>query len=235
MKTRTKRIFLNIISSIIVALTVLASFFTIICLTFHVVYSETYVKGYSMLPTLNEKVYDIFGAKGIEKQGDYIFVNNYAEARRNDIVVAKVDWHSDLIIKRVVGVPGDIIQIKDNNEQNQYEVYVNDKLFYSRKKSNLSFDNNPYLGGTNGYYQEYLKFFNRFPNNTIEKEDGTQAIKVNSNEWFLMGDNWGGTTDSIEKGVVHTKDIIGRVDLFVSLGENKELGILKFMLKVLFN
>jgi signal peptidase I len=55
------------------------------------------------------------------KDNDWLLVNKvFTNINRGDIIVAK--WHNLLIVKRVIGVGGDRIEIRDNN------VYVNNSL-----------------------------------------------------------------------------------------------------------
>lgn len=76
-------------------------------------FNTTYVLGYSMYPTLHEK--------------DRLFTNKLAyiigEPKRGDIVVLKAPDEPDKdYIKRVIGVAGDTVEIKDG------KVYVNGEM-----------------------------------------------------------------------------------------------------------
>lgn len=70
--------------------------------------SKTTVSGNSMLPTL--------------KNNDILTVNtNFTELKRGDIVIANPSVQVNRqVVKRIIGLPGDIIQIKNK------ELYVND-------------------------------------------------------------------------------------------------------------
>ena len=73
------------------------------------VYSPVYVNGDSMLNTLHDgdvMILDIVGYKT-------------SDLKRFDIVV--VDIGKELIIKRVIGLPGETVEYKDN------QLYINDK------------------------------------------------------------------------------------------------------------
>ena len=76
-----------------------------------------------MLPTLvgGQYVTDKNG-KVIEtlSKGDILVLNRVAEIQRGDIVVFDVKWQSDPLVKRVIGVGGDRIEIKNDGN-----VYVN--------------------------------------------------------------------------------------------------------------
>lgn len=81
------------------------------------------VGGDSMLPTLKGGQYitDENG-KVVETvaKGDVLVLNKVAKVQRGDIVVFDVKWQSDPLVKRVIGVGGDHIEIKNDGK-----VYVN--------------------------------------------------------------------------------------------------------------
>lgn len=66
------------------------------------------VNGSSMYPTL--------------KGGEIMLLNKLGKIDRFDIVVLKLDNKEDNLIKRVIGMPGESVEIKDN------KIYVNDKI-----------------------------------------------------------------------------------------------------------
>lgn len=78
-------------------------------------FEKTQVNGKSMDPVL--------------KDGDVIFVSKIAyigfKPKRNDVIVYRQDGkeHSYNSVKRVIGLPGEIVQIKDG------KVYINDKEY----------------------------------------------------------------------------------------------------------
>lgn len=226
MNSNAKRIFKNIVSSILVVLIFFCGFITLVNITFKSIYLKTQVTGVSMQPTIN------INMKDSQVKGDTIYVNQYTTFTNNDIVVAKVDWHENYIIKRVVGTPGDKIEIKD--ETTQYGVYVNDKLLYTKKKygDQLSFPRT----GSYGYYDCYLSFLSNLEfEEWVVRENGEKYIQLGENEYFLMGDNWGQTTDSIFKGPVKTNEIIGKVELIVDVNNKNPLIPTWFFLKKLFS
>ncbi len=179
-----------------------------------------------MRPTINLNVDDP------ESKGDTIYINQYSSFTRGDIVVAKPDWHSKHIIKRVVGMPGDKVEIKDL--ENCYGVFVNDELLYTKEKNT-----DPGIIGTSGsiaYFENYKKFLN---NSEFQKyvinDNGNKYIQLGYNDYFLMGDNWGHTTDSIEKGPMKGEEIVGKVDFIIDAKNDNVLSPIFMFLKKIFS
>lgn len=218
MSSRTKRIILNITSAILTVLIIVVSFFALINIMFNIIFIRTNVRGYSMYPTLN------YNVPSSQKDGDVVYINKFSSYTNDDIVVAQVDWwDSGYIIKRLIGLPNDTIQIKD--EGTHYALYVNEKLFYTKEKNT----------DTDSYYNNlYLTFFDRFPENKTTNESGEQCIKLNDNEYLLMGDNWGNSTDCLTGGPAKKSNIVGRVDIIIHYGENQFRTLVKEMWNLLF-
>lgn len=110
----------RIIKSVYLRDLLILSIFVIIVLFF---FRSLRVVGESMEPTL------VDGQRGI------VLLNrlNYYTPERNDIVVLKKETYSEkLLIKRILGVPGDKIEIKDNvlyiNDTMVEEPYVSEKM-----------------------------------------------------------------------------------------------------------
>lgn len=130
------------------------------------------VKGASMDPSFNS--------------GDYIFTSKvtykFRNYQRGDVIVFRSPKNPDIeYIKRIIGLPGDRVMIKDS------EVYVNGIMLeehYIAEKTNL------WEGGFS--------------------KEGEETI-VPDNEFFVMGDNRPRSSDSREFGTVPESGIIGQV------------------------
>lgn len=178
-----------------------------------------------MRPTINMNV------ENSTADGDRILINQFKTAQLNDIVVAEVDWHADLIIKRVVGMPGDKIEIKD--EITHFALYVNDNVLYTKDK----YGDNSYLNptGSYGYYKAYLSFLDSYEFSDYVETDGeNKYIKLDENEYFLMGDNWGMTLDSLSKGPIKESNILGVVDLIIDVNDKNPFTPFIFFMKKIF-
>ena len=141
-------------------------------------------------------------------EGDRIFVERfsrfYRAPERGDIIVfypPSEDIKTDILsifsrltgffckdiayIKRVIGVPGDKLEIKEH-VNGDYEVYINDKPL-----------NEPYIMGADDY---------------IPCSDGMFCgpMTVPEGQYFMMGDNRGNYQDSRFWGFLPKERVIGR-------------------------
>lgn len=105
------------------------------------VFAVADVHGHSMEPTLYE--------------GSKVFVLKYFKPDYNDIVIAVSHKSSDMpfyLIKRVVGLPGDTIQFKDNslyrNGKYVEEPYIKEEMFTGDMEVTLK-DDEYFLCGDN--------------------------------------------------------------------------------------
>ena len=134
------------------------------------------ISGESMMPTLED--------------GERVIVNElvyrFSEPKRGDIVVFYYPEEDKDLVKRVIGLPGDTVEMK------------NDQLLINGTKVE-----EPYLA-------ESKKFF--LGNSGVLTED-FEPVKVNSNQFFVMGDNRWNSKDSRAIGTISEEQIIGRVEL----------------------
>ena len=130
------------------------------------------VKGASMDPT--------FGS------GDYIFTSKVTYKlrlyHRGDIIVFKSPHNPDIeYIKRIIGVPGDVVMVKDG------EVFVNGRQL---KEDYIAAKTNLWEGG--------------FSKNG-------EGNKIEDGMLFVMGDNRPRSSDSREFGPITQESVIGQV------------------------
>jgi len=108
----------------------------------------------------------------------------FKDPKREDVIVFiyPVDHKKDFI-KRVIGLPGDKIEIKDK------KVYINDQLY----PDPYAYHSDPRI----------------FPANVLPR-DNFGPIKVPKNKYFVMGDNRDSSYDSRFWGFVDREDILGK-------------------------
>lgn len=138
------------------------------------------VKGSSMEPNFNH--------------GDLVFINKLSTSigspEYGDIVICEMkdDFAYENIIKRIIGLPGDEIEIVENEENEEiYDLYVNGELVEE-----------PFLGEP------------MMSNGDIE-----YPFEVPENCYFVMGDNRNASTDSRREsvGAIPKEDLMGKVVL----------------------
>lgn len=229
MDFRGKRIFFNIVGAVLALLLCVGGFFALVLGVCNVLLVKTNVYQFSMFPTLNA------GVSNIEDKGDTVYINKFANLQRGNIVVARVNWNAKPIIKRLVAMPYDEIYIEKQAES--YTLFVNEQPFYSKPATDESF--HPQDGGTNKYYNYiYLPFVNNAENiasGRVINKNGKNIIKLFKDEYFLIGDNWADSADSMLHGAVSKNNIIGSVQIVIPVGQNVKTNLLKQIFKLVFS
>lgn len=149
------------------------------------------VEGHSMEPTL--------------KGGNYLVAINYFTPERGDLVTAKED--DRVIIKRVIGLPNDTIEFKNDklyvNEVEQDESYLNTfKEAFTEDRLHEEYS----------YNQAYQTRAAQMAHFTLNN-DGRSEFKITlkDNEYYLLGDNRPVSKDSREVGAFTRNQITGKV------------------------
>lgn len=188
----------------------------------------------SMIPTLLVGDY-LFVSKSSYGYSQYSFpmgifpVQGRLKAvppERGDVAVFRKPHHEHIdYIKRVIGLPGDKVQVKSGR------LYINDKMvereYLGDFKTALYPDQN---------IMTYKRYRETLPNGRaheiIERSDNapldnTPVFTVPQNHYFMMGDNRDGSLDSRvmdEVGYVPFKNFIGRAErIFFSVDENAKI------------
>ncbi|MGN0135111.1 signal peptidase I [Anaerotignum sp.] len=137
-----------------------------------------YVKGSSMEPNFYH--------------GDLLFINKLSTSIGSpdygDVVICNMedDFAYENIIKRVIGLPGDEIEIVENEDDDEiYDLYVNGELVEE-----------PFLGEP-----------------MMTKGDIEYPFEVPENSYFVMGDNRNASTDSRKEavGAIAKENLEGKV------------------------
>lgn len=165
---------------------------TVLFIITRVFFWGTYkVEGHSMDPTL--------------KGGNYLVTINYFTPQRGDLVTAKED--DKVIIKRVIGLPNDTIEFKNDklyiNEVEQDESYLNTfKEEFAKDRLHEEYS----------YNQAYQTRAAQMAHFTLDADNKSDfKITLKDNEYYLLGDNRPVSKDSREVGAFTRNQITGKV------------------------
>ncbi|MBI5037751.1 MAG: signal peptidase I [Candidatus Kerfeldbacteria bacterium] len=135
-----------------------------------------YVRGASMEPNFHDNEYLIIDE----------ITYRFTEPQRGEIVVVRDPKnHAEFLIKRIIGLPGETIQVIEGN------VYI-----YNQENPEGKILSEPYLFS-----------------HIVTTHD--QRVEVGSDEYFVMGDNRPVSLDSRSFGPILKKNIVGRAWLRV--------------------
>lgn len=177
-------------------------------LTFNLFFKISEVSGHSMDPTL--------------KDGTYLVSSKFSKLNRFDIVIAnELDSNGQpyAIVKRIIGLPGDTIEYKDDI------LYVNGKVvgepyladYMSKFKAGvLEKEYNNYDQSLRERIRSTPSFTTQVDNlDTGEKNEDIAKFKtvVPEGTYYLVGDNRLVSKDSRQVGYFSKNNIVGKVVL----------------------
>jgi len=167
--------------------------------------------------------------------GDYLFVSKYSygyskysfpfgvapiserifdkSPKRGDVIVFRKPGDESVdYIKRLIGIPGDIVQVKKG------VLHINGKSA-NRVKTNIGMMKNIY--GVENYFTQYKEqfedtdFHNIIESSDTDPFDDTIEFKVPKDHYFFMGDNRDNSRDSrtSEVGFVPKRNLIGKAQI----------------------
>lgn len=143
------------------------------------------VSGDSMEPTIHS--------------GDFIFINKLAywfqQPKRDDIIVTIPRTYPNKIIKRIIGLPGERFEIK------------NEKVVISTGRTDPG-----------------IVLAESYTESSSTPEVGTTLIQLDPEEYFAMGDNRAVSMDSRELGPIDKWSIKGKVIGDLNLSTLKYVG-----------
>ncbi|MBX7146986.1 MAG: signal peptidase I [Alphaproteobacteria bacterium] len=179
--------------------------------------------------------------------GDYLFVSKFAYGysghslplinipvkgrlffsppERGDVVVFKLPTNTSIdYVKRLIGLPGDEIQMKNGT------LYINGEAV-KRERIEDYIEDKGY--GVKTIYAQYIEILpNGKSHHILERSDddmldNTPVYKVPENHYFFMGDNRDNSEDSrvlSKVGYVPEENLVGRADLlFFSISNDSSL------------
>lgn len=166
---------------------------------------------------------DATGDEGTYKDTvhDHIFVNKlvyrYSEPQRGDIIVFKAPKRADaqgtmngnpqenVLIKRLIGIPGDKIEVKPGKVRDKNGKEVDASIVYRNDK--------PLMEYTEGKPPGYIKEPMDDPQPPGAHFAVDKPIKLGPNELFVMGDNRNDSNDSRFWGTLERNRVIGKASL----------------------
>lgn len=187
---------------------------------------ECTVVGASMKPTFNSDS---------RKSNDVVFVNMYDRSfDYGDIIVVDVDGRSDPIIKRVVGVAGDVIDIVLDSD-NLYKLQINNQIV-QESYLNMVYTENllEYDGDFNGMHLVKSKLESlKISHNELFIKSGENKGKILVPEGcvFALGDNRHNSQDSSYYGAFEFDKILGVVESSLSGGEGEFAFYVNYVIK----
>jgi signal peptidase I len=176
--------------------------------------------------------------------GDYLFVSKFeygysrysfpfglapiedrifgSEPERGDVIVFKLPSNPrDNYIKRVIGLPGDTVQVRNGR------LYINNQLIPREEVDTIQID-------TGGFATQYLQTlpngveFFIWENTDRGRHDNTPRFTVPEGQFFVMGDNRDNSEDSRSKvGFIPYENIVGEAS-FIFFSTNGYARLFEF-------
>ena len=153
------------------------------------IFQPFFVQGASMEPNFQDGQYLIVNEFGYKKTDvgfnniEFFSINPFKEIKRQDVVVFHYPKdQSKYFIKRVIGLPGEKIEVKDGTF----------KIYNKENPDGFSLDESKYLAPS-------------------LRTNGDLVMNLKDDEYFVMGDNRSYSSDSRAWGPVPSNMIVGRV------------------------
>lgn len=194
------------------AIVLICAYVAIIIIGFSFVYESAPVYGVSMQPNLNP-----LGST----KSDTVYINKFSNFSYGDIVVLEKTSAIDInhIIKRVVGMPGDTIEIKQ--VEDGIFVFRNGEKLVEDYIYNIATSGDPNNKGMVATLEAFIQFRHNVytnPDNYNAVFDKNGRLVLQAEQVFVLGDNRGYSIDSSADGPYMLDDIVGKVDYIVPYG-----------------
>ena len=211
-----KRKWYDIVLSVIIGIVFAI---TLCFVVFSIIFVKVEVVGVSMQPTYNQQLPTGLSREEYKKSEikDKVYVNRFSNGKRGDIIVVKSTENGETVnvIKRLVAVGGDSVDIKLDTTDNKYYLYVNgEKQQEDYIKTYQNEDGTQY----NDMKTCYDNFVDYKQSVGIDSQD---ALVLQDDEIFILGDNRGKhSKDSSVYGPVKKSNIVGKVTCSVPYNSN---------------
>lgn len=206
-KTKSKKTVWQILSTVMLCI---AIFLLILLTAFNIFFYKSPIVGISMQPTFNNDLQEGLTTAAYEKSKikDKAYVYRFGKGKRGDVIMVEIteDGKKKLLIKRLVAVGGDTVDIKQDAEDGFYYLYINGKkqkedYIKLRERMSICF--------------ESLRAYK-----TLSGIAEDQPLTLEPNEVFVLGDNRGMSNDSSSFGPVKKSSIKGVVAFVVGYKDN---------------
>jgi signal peptidase I len=147
-----------------------------------------------------------------------IFAKSKTNIKRGDVIIFWQDKSKKILIKRVVGLPGDHIVYSDQ------KLYINDQLVATEDLGFRSDDDTVFYHANenldNAQHEIYVhpNDFRAYP---------FSDLVVGKDSYFVLGDNRSNSADSRIEGVVADQDILGKA-FYIYLSVNWAEKVFRF-------
>lgn len=194
------------------AIILVCAYIALFIIGFTFIYESAPVYGVSMQPTLNP-----LGSN----KSDTVYINKFSEINYGDIVVLAKKSSIDInhIIKRVIGLPGDTIEIKQ--VEDGIFVFRNGEKLVEDYIYNIATSGDPNNKGMAATLESYIQFRHSVyenPDNYEAVFDKNGRLVIQEGQVFVLGDNRGYSLDSSVEGPFSIDTVVGRVDFVVPYG-----------------
>ncbi|MDD4210798.1 MAG: signal peptidase I [Clostridia bacterium] len=168
--------------------------------SFSYFFIDVQVVGPSMQPTVNAQ----WTTEDNYKQ-DTAYIKKSNNYNKGDIIVAQST--GDLyVIKRLIAIEGDRVNIVENLISGEIELYLNNELLVE--------DYVVYKDGMSYTLNNFNNLRSTMPENFVEDD-----LIIPENYVFYLGDNRGQSQDCSYYGPIEKEKVIGKVDIIVPYGQ----------------
>ena len=182
---------------------------------FNILFFQSPIIGISMQPLYNEELEEGKTTTYYEssKIKDKAYVYRYGKVSKNSIVMVEHTSTVEdkvvkrLLVKRVIAIGGESVNIKRDPESGNFYFYINDEKLEESYIKDIS---------------RMEACYNNFNAYKIEKKglSADEPLVLKDNELFVMGDNRGVSNDSSIFGPVKKSTVTGTVSFVVDHKEN---------------